>query len=90
MQMANYRITLSCGEQEEDVYRRWFDSGAHRYLLRIEASDQELYEKLHPFDGRHMYKRRLNCLYELAENRFSGGNGGYDRIALSDIAESCQ
>jgi biotin synthase len=28
-------ITLSLGEQSRDVYRRWFDAGAHRYLLRI-------------------------------------------------------
>lgn len=69
------RITLSCGEQEEDVYRRWFESGAHRYLLRIEASDQELYEKLHPFDGRHMFKRRLDCLYNLQKAGFQVGTG---------------
>jgi len=25
-------ITLSVGEQEPEVYRKWFDAGAHRYL----------------------------------------------------------
>src|SRR5664279_1880768 len=24
-------VTLSVGEQEPDVYKKWFDSGAHRY-----------------------------------------------------------
>ena len=40
-------ITLSCGEQSAETYRRWFESGAHRYLLRIEASNRELYHKIH-------------------------------------------
>jgi len=26
-------ITLSLGEQAADTYRRWFEAGAHRYLL---------------------------------------------------------
>ena len=26
-------ITLSVGEQKPEVYKRWFDAGAHRYLL---------------------------------------------------------
>ena len=30
-------ITLSLGEQSDEVYQRWFDAGAHRYLLRIET-----------------------------------------------------
>ena len=32
-------ITLSLGEQSEQVYRRWFEDGAHRYLLRIETTN---------------------------------------------------
>ena len=35
-------ITLSLGEQTEETYRRWFEAGAHRYLLRIEASNEDL------------------------------------------------
>ena len=41
-------ITLSLGEQSREVYREWKAAGASRYLLRIEASNRELYEKLHP------------------------------------------
>lgn len=41
-------ITLSLGEQSREVYREWKAAGATRYLLRIEASNRELYEKLHP------------------------------------------
>ncbi len=41
-------ITLSLGEHDREVYREWMKAGASRYLLRIEASNRELYEKLHP------------------------------------------
>lgn len=47
----NLGITLSLGEQEREVYREWKNAGATRYLLRIEASNSELYEKLHPGYG---------------------------------------
>src|SRR6056297_104382 len=58
-------ITLSLGEQTPEVYRRWNEAGAHRYLLRIETSSRELYRKLHPPDARHDFERRRNCLYTM-------------------------
>ena len=48
-------ITLSMGEQNEETYRRWFNAGAKRYLLRIESSTKELYYKLHPNDNTQSY-----------------------------------
>jgi len=66
-------ITLSLGEQDEEVYRRWFDAGAHRYLLRIETSDQQLYTKLHP--GDHSFAYRLSCLETLKKIGFQSGTG---------------
>lgn len=47
-ELNNLGITLSLGEQEREVYREWMKAGASRYLLRIEASNRDLYEKLHP------------------------------------------
>ena len=44
----NLGITLSLGEQSREVYREWKNAGASRYLLRIEASNRELYGKIHP------------------------------------------
>ena len=41
-------ITLSCGIQTPEVYKRWRDAGADRYLLRIESTDRRLFERLHP------------------------------------------
>jgi len=66
-------ITLSLGEQTAETYRRWFEAGAHRYLLRIESSDPELYAKLHPAD--HRYAVRLQSLRLLREAGYQVGTG---------------
>lgn len=68
-------ITLSCGEQAPEVYRQWYKSGGHRYLLRIESSNPELYAKIHPVDKKHDYQRRLDCLRSLKEIGYQTGTG---------------
>lgn len=66
-------ITLSLGEQSEATYRRWFEAGAHRYLLRIEASNKELYGRLHPQD--HSWDERYACLKRLQKVGYQTGTG---------------
>lgn len=66
-------ITLSLGEQEDESYRRWFEAGAHRYLLRIESSDPDLYRRLHP--PSHSYCNRLRCLEALKTIGYQVGTG---------------
>ena len=66
-------ITLSLGEQSEDTYRRWRAAGAHRYLLRIESSNPDLYARIHPAD--HSWHNRLNCLRTLRNVGFIVGTG---------------
>ena len=68
-------ITLSLGEQTEDVYREWFVAGAHRYLLRIESSTKELYEKIHPVDAVHSYETRVQALRDLRKCGYQVGTG---------------
>ena len=68
-------ITLSLGEQTEDVYREWFEAGAHRYLLRIESSTKELYEKIHPVDAVHSYETRVQALRDLRKCGYQVGTG---------------
>lgn len=83
------RITLSCGEQDKDTYQRWYDSGANRYLLRIESSNPLLYRRLHPPDGFHSYQRRLDCLYSLQKIGYQVGTGvmiGLPFQTLEDLA----
>ncbi|MCF8226718.1 MAG: [FeFe] hydrogenase H-cluster radical SAM maturase HydE [Bacteroidales bacterium] len=68
-------ITLSLGEQDQDTYQRWFESGAHRYLLRIETSNRELYRKIHPPDEYHDFDTRNRCLRELQDIGYQSGTG---------------
>ena len=68
-------ITLSLGEQTEEVYREWFEAGAHRYLLRIESSSRELYEKIHPVDAVHSYETRVQALRDLRKCGYQVGTG---------------
>lgn len=68
-------ITLSLGEQEEGVYQRWFEAGAHRYLLRIETSNPELYQRYHPSSSLHDFARRLSCLKILQRLGYQTGTG---------------
>jgi len=68
-------ITLSCGEQTRETYALWRESGAHRYLLRIESSDPGLYYKIHPQDERHSFEKRLEALSLLRETGYQVGTG---------------
>lgn len=82
-------ITLSVGEQEPDIYKRWFDAGAHRYLLRIEATNPELYSKIHPKDSKHNFRRRLDCLKSLQDTGYQTGTGvmiGLPFQTINDLA----
>ena len=82
-------ITLSVGEQAPAVYQKWFDAGAHRYLLRIEATNEALYRKIHPENKKHDFKRRLDCLKSLQEIGYQTGTGvmiGLPFQTMDDLA----
>jgi len=82
-------VTLSVGEQETEVYKRWFEAGAHRYLLRIESTNQSLYNRIHPDDSKHDFKRRLDCLKSLQDIGYQTGTGvmiGLPFQTMDDLA----
>lgn len=68
-------ITLSLGEQPESVLREWKNSGATRYLLRIETSDPKLYRMLHPDNDLHSFSSRLDTLSNLRNLGYIVGTG---------------
>ena len=83
-------ITLSVGEQTEETYKRWFESGAHRYLLRIEASNKELFKKIHPNDNNHSFENRLKALENLKKTGYQTGTGvmiGMPFQTIEDLAD---
>jgi len=80
-------ITLSLGEQTEEVYARWKDAGASRYLLRIETTNPELYAKIHPED--HSMEVRKECLAALRRTGYQVGTGvmmGLPGQTMEDLA----
>ncbi len=83
-------ITISLGEQTEETYKRWFDSGAHRYLLRIESSNRDLYGKIHPQNKKHDFDERLKALKLLQKVGYQTGTGvmiGLPFQTLEDLAD---
>ena len=80
-------VTLSLGEQSEEVYRRWKDAGAMRYLIRIETSNRELYAKIHPAEC--SFDRRLGCIRTLKKLGYVTGSGvmiGLPGQTIADLA----
>ncbi len=80
-------ITLSLGEQTEETFARWFEAGAHRYLLRIEVSNPDLYYKFHPQNKIHDYNLRLDSLYTLKKLGYQTGTGVMIGLPGQDLAD---
>lgn len=80
-------ITLSLGERGKESFKKLYDAGADRYLLRHETINKELYNKLHP---KMSFENRVNSLYELKEIGYQVGSGfliGLPELNLEDYAE---
>lgn len=65
-------ITLSIGERSYESYKKMFDAGADRYLLRHETATKSLYEKLHPVAS---FENRRKCLSDLKKIGYQIGSG---------------
>jgi biotin synthase len=66
-------ITLSLGERPKASYRRFYDSGADRYLLRHETRNEAHYASLHP--AAMSLRDRLGCLADLRDIGYQVGCG---------------
>ncbi|MGE4350796.1 MAG: [FeFe] hydrogenase H-cluster radical SAM maturase HydE [Bdellovibrionales bacterium] len=81
-------ITLCIGEQTESAYRRLFEAGAHRYLLRIETTNPTLFAQIHPPEQK--FETRLACLRTLKKIGYQVGTGvmiGLPGQTLLDLAD---
>lgn len=65
-------ITLSLGERSYESYKKMYEAGADRYLLRHETASKELYESLHPGAS---FEERRECLKNLKEIGYQAGAG---------------
>ena len=84
-------VTLCIGQQPRDIYRRLYDAGAHRYLLRIKTSNPDLFARLHP--PGQTFDSRLECLETLRGIGYQTGTGvmiGLPGQTLGDLASDIQ
>ncbi|MCX7909568.1 MAG: [FeFe] hydrogenase H-cluster radical SAM maturase HydE [Ignavibacteria bacterium] len=80
-------ITLCVGEQTYATYKKFFEAGAHRYLLRIETTNPSLFARIHPADI--SFEKRMECLFYLKEIGFQVGTGvmiGLPTQTVEDLA----
>ncbi|HIT85966.1 MAG TPA: [FeFe] hydrogenase H-cluster radical SAM maturase HydE [Candidatus Ornithomonoglobus intestinigallinarum] len=66
-------VTLSVGERSRESYKKLFDAGADRYLLRHETASPGHYAKLHP--SVMSLENRKRCLFELKDIGYQVGSG---------------
>lgn len=66
-------VTLSMGERSYESYKKLYDAGANRYLLRHETADIDHYKKLHP--ETMSFDNRIECLYNLKKIGYQVGCG---------------
>lgn len=66
-------ITLSLGERSYESYKRLYEAGANRYLLRHETADTEHYRYLHPAEM--SLENRKECLWNLKDIGYQVGTG---------------
>ncbi|MBQ4329748.1 MAG: [Lentisphaeria bacterium] len=80
-------ITLSCGEETLETYRRWRRAGATRYLLRIESSSEKIFSRIHPAES--SFAERKAALKRLQQADFQTGSGvmiGLPEQSVEDLA----
>ena len=80
-------VTVSIGEKTSEEYQAYRQAGADRYLLRIETTDQALYEE---HDPGMSFDNRLRCLEDLRALGYEVGTGcliGLPGQTLSSLAD---
>lgn len=83
-----HRVTLSLGEMTYNDYKKLYEAGADRYLLRHETASKKLFEEIH---GPSMsFERRRECLDMLKEIGYQVGAGfmvGLPSQTAEDLAD---
>jgi len=84
-------IVLSIGELSFEQYKRFYDMGVQRYLLRVESSNPDLYHSMHPPD--HLWSNRVDCLNNLKKIGYVAGTGcmiGVPKQTYDDVASDIE
>ena len=79
------RIILCMGDLSREQYQRLYDAGATDYVLKFEASNEELFKYCKPNDS---LSQRLKCIQDLSEIGYRVGSGnivGLPHQTIDDI-----
>lgn len=80
-------LTLSIGEKSKEEYLAYRQAGADRYLIRIETTDKDLYQKLDPDMS---WEERKKCLENIRTVGMEVGSGclvGLPEQSISSLAD---
>lgn len=86
------RVALSIGEKSIDEYKRFYEAGARRCLIRFETSNKEIFQNLHPKSSvtKNSFEKRIQLLKKLKEIGYQIGTGpmiGLPNQTIADLAE---
>ena len=85
-------VTLSLGERSEPELEDWRAAGADRYLLRVETSNADLFDRIHP-PGPRGTRDRLGLLRVMRELGYEIGSGvmiGIPGQSYADLARDIE
>jgi biotin synthase len=86
------RVALSIGERSVKEYKKFYDAGARRVLIRFETSNDGLFENLHPKESitKNSFEKRVLLIKELKKIGYEVGAGpmiGLPGQGVEDLAE---
>ncbi len=92
-EQTSLAVTLSVGERSDDELQLWRTAGADRYLLRLETTNRELYDRIHPPRGGQDRSDRIALLGRLRDIGYEVGSGvmiGIPGQTFDDLATDLQ
>jgi biotin synthase len=92
LKKCDCRVALSIGERKIEEYKRFYEAGAKRCLIRFETSNKGLFERLHPKTSltKNSFEKRIELIKELKRIGYQVGTGpmiGLPGQKIEDLAE---
>lgn len=92
LRTCDCRVALSIGERTIEEYKRFYEAGAGRGLIRFETSNKKIFRKLHPKTSltKNSFEKRIELIKELRKTGYQVGTGpmiGLPNQNIKDLAE---
>ncbi|MBW2974810.1 [FeFe] hydrogenase H-cluster radical SAM maturase HydE [Candidatus Woesearchaeota archaeon] len=92
LKACDCRVALSIGEKSIDEYKRFYEAGARRCLVRFETSSKEIFTALHPSSSitKNSLEKRISLIKELKKTGYQVGTGpiiGLPHQKIEDLAD---